>query len=130
MKMFSHLWEYLAEFCLEYERFQVKVLERIKTYISCSVTVFRSRGFYEITWEKHGRGVEATDDYNTTHVRCVLDNEAYRRILWICNTYYFSRQQWFYLIVKFMRTFPVLFLLISVPDKSAPLSTFRDCLFS
>jgi hypothetical protein len=74
MKMFSHLLEYLAEFCLECERFQVKVLERIKTYISCSVNVFRSRGFYEITWKKHGRGVEATDDYNTTHARCVLDN--------------------------------------------------------
>jgi hypothetical protein len=32
--------------------------------------------------------------YNTLHALCVLDNQGYRRILRICNTYFFSLQQW------------------------------------
>ena len=40
MKTFSHLWQYLAEFFLEWEMFQIKVVEKIKTHILCSVTFF------------------------------------------------------------------------------------------
>ena len=32
MKKFSHLWQYLAELCLEWEMFQVKVVEKIKKH--------------------------------------------------------------------------------------------------
>ena len=38
MKMCSHLWQYLAEFILEWEMFQIKVVEKIKTHILFSVT--------------------------------------------------------------------------------------------
>ena len=41
MKTFSHLWQYLAEFFLEWEIFRIKVVEKIKTHISCSVTLLR-----------------------------------------------------------------------------------------
>jgi hypothetical protein len=30
MKTFSHLWQYLAEFFLEWEMFQIKAVEKIK----------------------------------------------------------------------------------------------------
>jgi hypothetical protein len=38
---FSHLWQYVAEFFLEWEIFYIKVVEKIKIHISCSVTFFR-----------------------------------------------------------------------------------------
>ena len=40
-----HLWSYLAQFFLEWEMFQTKVVEKIKTRISCSLTFFRSGNF-------------------------------------------------------------------------------------
>ena len=40
MKTFLHLWKYLAEFFLEWEMFQRKVVEKFKTHILCSVTFF------------------------------------------------------------------------------------------
>jgi hypothetical protein len=49
MKTFSHLWQYLAEFFLEWEMFQRKFVEKIKTHILCSVTFFyENRAVYEI----------------------------------------------------------------------------------
>jgi len=35
MKTSTHLWLYRAEFFLEKEMFQTKVVEKIKTYILC-----------------------------------------------------------------------------------------------
>ena len=40
MKAFSCLWQYLAEFFLEWVMFQTSGLVKIKTHISCSVTFF------------------------------------------------------------------------------------------
>ena len=34
-------WSYLAQFCLEWEMFQTKVVQKIKTHILCSVTFFQ-----------------------------------------------------------------------------------------
>jgi hypothetical protein len=41
MKTFSRLWQYLVEFFLEWEMFQIKVVNKIKTHILCSITFFR-----------------------------------------------------------------------------------------
>jgi hypothetical protein len=38
---FLHLWQYLAKFFLEWEMFQIKVLEKIKIHILYSVTFSR-----------------------------------------------------------------------------------------
>ena len=35
-----HFWSYLAQFCLQWEMFRTKVVQKIKTRILCSVTVF------------------------------------------------------------------------------------------
>jgi hypothetical protein len=38
MKKYVHLWQYLTEYFLEQEMFQIKVVEKIKRHILCSVT--------------------------------------------------------------------------------------------
>jgi len=40
MQMYVYLLEYFTEFFLESEMFQTKVLEKIRTHILCSVTLF------------------------------------------------------------------------------------------
>jgi hypothetical protein len=47
-KMFSHLWQYIAEFFLEWEMFQIKVVEKIKIHVLCSVTFSENCALYEI----------------------------------------------------------------------------------
>jgi hypothetical protein len=41
MKTVSHLWQYFAEFFLEWEVFQMKVVDKIKIHILHSIIVFR-----------------------------------------------------------------------------------------
>jgi hypothetical protein len=46
--------------------FQIKVVEKNKTHILCAV--------YEVVLKKCGRARHATDDCNTVHALCMLDN--------------------------------------------------------
>ena len=69
---FSHLWQYLAEFFLEWEMFQMKVVEKMKTHILCSVTFFRKSCRLWDNVEKYGGAREAADD--NTAARWMLDN--------------------------------------------------------
>jgi hypothetical protein len=39
MKAFSHLWQYLSEFFLEREIFQMKGVEKIQVLTLCSVKI-------------------------------------------------------------------------------------------
>jgi hypothetical protein len=60
VKTFLHLWQYLAEFFLEWEIFQIKVVEKIKTHILCSVILFPKivpfmRQCRKIWWSQRGR---------------------------------------------------------------------------
>jgi hypothetical protein len=49
MNTFLHLWQYLTEFFLEWEMFQIKVVEEINVHILCSVIIFKkNRAVYEI----------------------------------------------------------------------------------
>jgi hypothetical protein len=41
MNKFSRLWQYLTEFCLEWEIFQINIVEKIKIHIIWSITFFR-----------------------------------------------------------------------------------------
>ena len=43
VKTNTHFWSYLSQFFLEWEMFQTKHIDKIKTYILCSVTVFLSK---------------------------------------------------------------------------------------
>ena len=52
MKTCVHFLSYLAQFFLEWEMFQTKVVEKIKTHILCSETFFyENRPFYEVVWK-------------------------------------------------------------------------------
>jgi hypothetical protein len=49
MKTFVHLWQYLAEFFLEWEMLQTKVVQKNKTHILCPINVFyENRAVYEL----------------------------------------------------------------------------------
>ena len=48
MKTYVHLWQYFAEFFLEWEPFQTKVAEKIKTHILCSILFFENRAVCEV----------------------------------------------------------------------------------
>ena len=49
MKTNIHFWPYLTQFFLEWEMFQTKVVDKIKTHILSSVTIFRKSCFM---WDK------------------------------------------------------------------------------
>ena len=51
MKTFLHLWQYLAEFFLQWEMFQIKVVEKIKTNILCQQPFSGNRVACEIMWK-------------------------------------------------------------------------------
>ena len=58
MKAYVHLWEYLAEFVLEWEVSETEVIEKNKIHILCSVT-------FMPLWDNMGkycRAAQATDD--------------------------------------------------------------------
>jgi hypothetical protein len=55
-----HFWKYTAQFFVEWNILQTKVVEKIKTHILCSVTFFRkSRRLWDNV-EKYGRAGQAT----------------------------------------------------------------------
>jgi hypothetical protein len=72
MKTFSHLWQYLTEFLLQWEMFQIKVAEKIKTHVLCLLTFFRKSRRLCANIEKPGGARETAD--NNTAARCMLDN--------------------------------------------------------
>jgi hypothetical protein len=49
MKVYAHLWLYLAQFTLKREMFYTKFVEKLKTHTLCSVMFFRKSYCYEIT---------------------------------------------------------------------------------
>ena len=61
MKTLSHLWQYLAEFFLEREMFQMNVVKKIKIHIWCSVTFFRKSLPLWDNVEKYGRARGAAE---------------------------------------------------------------------
>ena len=116
MKTNLHLWSYLSQFFVEWEMFQTKVLEKIKTHILCSITFFENRAVYEIMWkytaQPRGEGGGRRWQYNTAHAQCMLDDWGYILTLRICNIFCFylatmvTRTR---LDATFICTLPVLF---------------------
>ena len=103
MKTFSHLRQYLAEFFLEWDMFKIKVVEKIKIHILCSMTFPRKSHHLWENVEKYGGARETADDIMAA--RCMLDNKGYTRAntmsrpcthtnpptpTHICNTHCFS----------------------------------------
>jgi hypothetical protein len=90
MKTTRYFWSYLGQFFLEWEMFQTKVVEQLKTHILCSIFLFlRNRAVYEITWDKYRRAGRTTYD-NMAHAHCMLDTSGYKYTLKLLNAYCFS----------------------------------------
>ena len=53
MKTNIHFWSYLAEFFLEWEVFQKKIVQEMKTHISYSITFVKKKtsAVHEIMWK-------------------------------------------------------------------------------
>ena len=69
MKTSSHLWQYLADFFLEREIFQIKVVEKNKTRIFSSVTFFRKLCRFLDKAEKCGGARGTTNDVTIWGIR-------------------------------------------------------------
>jgi hypothetical protein len=51
MKTNINFWSYLAQFFLEWEMFQIEVVEKKATHILCSTFFLENRTVYEIMWK-------------------------------------------------------------------------------
>jgi hypothetical protein len=69
MKTFLHLWQYLAEFLLECEIFQIKFVQKIKTHILCPAIFFPEN--YEVMWKTvvEPEGPQITSQYGAHALR-------------------------------------------------------------
>ena len=69
----THFWSYLVQIFLEWETFQTKVVEKIKTHILCSITFSRKSYYLWDNVEKYCRSRQATDE-NMVDAQCEVDN--------------------------------------------------------
>jgi len=91
MKTNIRFWSYLAHFFLEWEMFQTKVVEKIKTHILCSVFFFfENRVVYEITWKNLiERGRPQMTIWRLC-IACWIPKATNTHTHWSCNTLCFS----------------------------------------
>jgi hypothetical protein len=112
MKMCSHLWQCLAEF-LEWEMFQIKVVEKIKTHILCAVTFFRKLyhlwEYRKLLWSQRGCRQYGTCTWSTGEVSLHMRKHTpvlvhphpqpppphTHTCIHTHNTYFFPWPQWF-----------------------------------
>jgi hypothetical protein len=81
-----------THFFLELEMFQIKVMEKIRTHILCSIFLGGRGGESYRLWynvEKYCKSGQTTDD-SMVHASCMLDTSGNKHSLGICNNYCFS----------------------------------------
>ena len=71
MKTYVHLWQYLDDFFLQWEMFETKFVEKLKTHILYWVTFSRKSFRLLDNVEKYGGAREDTN--NMAPARCILD---------------------------------------------------------
>jgi hypothetical protein len=80
---------YLAQFYWEWEMFQKKIVEKIKTHVICSVTFLENRAVYEITWKNIiESGRPQISVWSIRIARWIPKSKNTHST--ICNTYWFS----------------------------------------
>jgi hypothetical protein len=73
MKTNIHFWSYFAQLFLEWEMFQIKFIEKIKTHILCWITFPLKSCCLCYNVEKCCTVGEAADSqYDTVHAHCML----------------------------------------------------------
>jgi hypothetical protein len=90
-----HFWSYLAQFFLEWEMFQINVVEKVKTHILCSVTSFRKSYRLWDNVENPCKSAQATDVNRTRRMRiaCWIPKAAYTHSQYVV-LIAFPLQQW------------------------------------
>jgi len=94
-RLYVDLWKYLPEFFLERQMFQTKVLQKIKTHITCSVhSSWKSCRLWD-NLEKYCRTGQATDDNITRlmHFGCFVTKATDAHSEYVIRIS-FSRPQW------------------------------------
>ena len=95
MKTNKHFWSYLTHFFLEWEMFQIKLVEKMKIHILCSITFFwklcllyDNVGEYYTAWQ-------VTDDNIIwcMHWACLITNATDTHLEYVTLTA-FPWQQW------------------------------------
>ena len=89
MKTSLHFRSYIALLFLEWEIFETKVGEKIKTHVLCSIFLFRKSCVLWNNVEKYC-GAGQTTDGNMAHANCMSDIYGHKHTLRICSTYCFS----------------------------------------
>jgi hypothetical protein len=89
-----HLW-YLADFFLEWEMFQTKVVEEPQTHVLCSITFSRKSCRLRDNVEKYGGARQATVDniIRRTRFECWITKATNRNSQYVI-IIAFPRQQW------------------------------------
>jgi len=127
MKANLYFWLYLAQFFLEWEIFQARSVEKIKTHILCSITFFpENRAVYEIMWRTF---VSRTSHRWQWRMRVACwTNKATNRHTEYVILIAFPLQQWLHdgasLLV--IPTLPVLFALTSIRISALLLISLLD----
>jgi hypothetical protein len=86
----------IFQFFLEWETFQTKVVQKIKTHTLWSINVVRKSCRLWDNVEKYGRAGQATDDQiQRMHFTCRITEwgirgTMYRVIIYTCDAYFFS----------------------------------------
>jgi hypothetical protein len=91
LKKYVHLWQYVTEFFWEWEMFRIKVVEKIKTHILCSVTFSQKSYCLWDNVEKYCTAGQATDDsiIQPTHFASWVTKATWLTLR-MCNKYCFS----------------------------------------
>ena len=71
MKSCIYLWQYLAEFFFEWEIFQTKIVEKIKTHFVLEAFLRKSCNLWD-NMEKYRRARQTTVD-DMARAQCMLD---------------------------------------------------------
>ena len=85
MKTYTHLLQYLAEFFLKWEMFQI--VDKIRTHILCCITFFRKSCHSWGNVEKYGTIRHATDKNIIRRMRLSRWIIDYKQKLKMCNAY-------------------------------------------
>jgi hypothetical protein len=92
---YVHSWQYLAAFFSEWEMFQTKVVEKIKTHFMFNNFFSRKSCRVSDIVEKYGTARQATDDniIRHMHIPCSITKAADTHSEYVI-LIVFSRQQW------------------------------------
>ena len=94
-KTYIHLWKYLTHFFLEWERFQMKHVEKMKIHILCSITFFWKLYLLYDNVGEYDRTRQVTDDNIIwcLHCACLITNATDTHLEYVTLTA-FPWQQW------------------------------------